>query len=54
MAHAKATVKIEAGIPAAYVFPTLLAMNTLLLFGLSSEQAIPHWVKLAVSFFLAF
>lgn len=51
---AKATAKLETGIPVAYVLPAVLGVNTLLLFGLDAQQAIPRWIKVAVTLFLSF
>jgi hypothetical protein len=51
---AKASAKLEAAVPVAYVFPAVLGMNTLLLFGLDAQAAIPKWIKVAVTLFLSF
>lgn len=46
--------KVEAAIPANLFLPSILAMNSLLLFGLDWQQGIARWIKLAATLFLSF
>lgn len=39
---------------AAYVLPTALLVNTMVLFALDQNAGIPGWIKLATSLFLSF
>ena len=51
---AKLQAKVETTLPMTLVLPSVLAANTLLLFGLDAQAAIPRWVKLAATIFLSF
>lgn len=51
---AKAAAKLETASHAAYVLPTLLVFNTLVLFALDAQGALPDWIKTAVTVFLSF
>ncbi len=46
--------KIEVAVSAGYVLPTMLALNTLVLFAYDSLQGIPGWIKVAATLFLQF
>jgi hypothetical protein len=46
--------KVEIVVNAGYVLPTMLAMNTLLLFAYDGLLGIPGWVKVAATLFLQF
>ncbi|HEX7832454.1 MAG TPA: hypothetical protein VF787_22540 [Thermoanaerobaculia bacterium] len=48
------TTKIESALSAAYVLPSMLALNTVALFALDSLGGIPSWVKTAAALFLSF
>lgn len=39
---------------AAYILPTALFVNTMVLFALAQNAGIPGWIKLAASLFLSF
>jgi hypothetical protein len=51
---AEARTKAESLVPAAYLLPSMLAVNTLVLFALDRLGQIPGWVKAAAALFLAF
>lgn len=46
--------KLESALSAAYVLPSMLALNTVALFALDSLGGIPSWVKTATALFLSF
>ncbi|HEY3056564.1 MAG TPA: hypothetical protein VGK31_11605 [Thermoanaerobaculia bacterium] len=46
--------KAESLVPAAYLLPSMLAVNTIALFALDRLGEIPSWVKTAAALFLAF
>jgi hypothetical protein len=46
--------RIESVLSAAYVLPSMLALNTLALFALDRLGGIPSWVRTAAALFLAF
>lgn len=46
--------KVEIVANAGYVLPTMLAMNTLLLFVYDGLLGIPSWVKVTATLFLQF
>jgi len=50
---AAARTKAES-LPASYLLPTMLAVNTVALFALERLGGIPNWVKTATALFLAF
>lgn len=39
---------------AAYILPTALLVNTMVLFALDQNAGVPGWIKLAASLFLSF
>lgn len=51
---AKTVAKIETASTGAYALPVMLGMNTLVLFGLDAQGALPKWIKVAVTMFLSF
>ena len=51
---AEARTKAESLVPAAYLLPSMLAVNTLALFALDRLGEIPGWIKAAAALFLAF
>lgn len=51
---AKAAAKFETANAAAYVLPAVLGVNTLVLFALDAQGALPKWIKVAVTLFLSF
>ena len=48
------TTRLEAAFSAAYVLPSLLAVNTVALFALDQLGGIPTWIKTAAALFLQF
>jgi len=46
--------KLESAIPAGYVLPALLAVNTVALLALDSLGGIPEWIRSAAALFLSF
>jgi hypothetical protein len=46
--------KLDSVLSAAYVLPSMLAVNTVALFALDSLGGIPSWVKTAAALFLSF
>jgi hypothetical protein len=48
------TTRLEAVFSAAYVLPSLLAVNTVALFALDQLGGIPSWIKTAAALFLQF
>jgi hypothetical protein len=46
--------KVEIVVSTGYVLPTMLAMNTLLLFAYDGLLGIPGWIKVAATLFLQF
>jgi hypothetical protein len=46
--------KLEVAVNAGYVLPTVLALNTLLLFAYDGLLGIPSWIKVAATLFLQF
>ncbi len=51
---AEARSKAESLVPAAYLLPSMLAVNTIALFALDRLGEIPSWLKSAAALFLAF
>jgi hypothetical protein len=51
---AKLHAKVETSLPMNLLLPSVLAANTLLLFGLDAQAAIPRWIKLFATIFLSF
>ncbi|HEV8658937.1 MAG TPA: hypothetical protein VGS96_09915 [Thermoanaerobaculia bacterium] len=51
---AEARSKAESLVPAAYLLPSMLAVNTIALFALDRLGEIPSWLKTAAALFLAF
>lgn len=51
---AEARTKVESLVPATYLLPSMLALNTLVLFALDRLGQIPGWIKAAAALFLAF
>ena len=48
------TSRLESSLPAGYLLPAVLAVNTVALLALDSLGGIPRWVKAAAALFLAF
>lgn len=46
--------RVESVLSAAYVLPSLLAVNTVALVALERLGGIPQWIKTAAALFLAF
>jgi len=46
--------KLESALPASYVLPGLLAVNTVALLALDRLGGIPEWIRSAVALFLSF
>ena len=46
--------RVEAQMSSAVVLPTVLALNTLVLYGLDRAGMIPSWLKLTATALLAF
>jgi len=51
---AEARTKVESLVPAAYLLPSMLAVNTLALFALDRLGQIPGWIKAVAGLFLSF
>ena len=51
---AEARSKAESLLPAAYLLPSMLAVNTVVVFALERLNEIPSWIKTAAALFLAF
>ncbi len=51
---AEARSKAESLVPAAYLLPSMLAVNTIALFAIDRLGGIPGWIKTAAALFLAF
>lgn len=46
--------KLESALPASYVLPALLAVNTVALLALDRLGGIPEWIRSAAALFLSF
>jgi len=51
---AEARTKAESLVPATFLLPSMLAVNTIVLFALDRTSEIPIWIKTAAALFLAF
>ncbi len=51
---AEARTKAESLVPATWLLPSMLAVNTLALLALDRLGQIPSWIKAAAALFLAF
>lgn len=51
---AKLQARVETAVPAHILLPSVFAANTLLLFALDAQGAVPRWIKLAATIFLSF
>jgi hypothetical protein len=51
---AETRTKAESLVPATYLLPSMLAVNTVVLFAVERLNEIPSWIKSAAALFLAF